>query len=558
MASPAADTERSTTSYASRAEPGASADIAQRVVLPSSDVQGGGEGSSQLVIVRSVDGEEVHRQEVLAEETCGTLRRALKAAGVVGAASAQLLVGASTAQDWQRISDITSSNPAEITFVRCRLHFEGFWMKRTGRPDGNGSEGVFILRDPRQGAESSVSLELHKARIPEEAPRHSETVSFSGGDELMWLTPSSLCGTSWTSFSFSADEEGSKLVGATRHMRFANAAEFELVRRSDEAAVLEALHQQGNLSASDERFKKLLEASVKAQESPVTCIAERRLLQVRDVEGRPVRQVWLVPGATCGRLRRSLIAFPFSERPWPSVGHWRGCYAGEAMDWATFQVDGTELEDSDALPLAPSGDFRAVTCIETSMPPKPASSSSESCFTADSILWVCRAGGNREEARRFSELQVGEMVRTGARQPCDRYRRVMKIWPTKLAERSFLEVVKLGKGCALTAHHPVWSESEKKWLKASQLAAPMPRIEPIVYGLELEGHVDTVLVGDTICAAIGVYCGPAFAAGGWNVFTRKTTYCDSQPCKKCDVAVHADIDFSCVSSEDLDVRYSPY
>ena len=81
------------------------------------------------------------------------------------------------------------------------------------------------------------------------------------------------------------------------------------------------------------------------------------------------------------------------------------------------------------------------------------------------------------------------------------------------------------------------------------------------YTLELEGHVDTVLVGaqreaSVVCAALGVYCGESF---GWNIFTRKTKPCQKWPaCDKCHVAVMPALDFTNVTSDMLKQLYKPY
>ena len=80
------------------------------------------------------------------------------------------------------------------------------------------------------------------------------------------------------------------------------------------------------------------------------------------------------------------------------------------------------------------------------------------------------------------------------------------------------------------------------------------------YTLELEGHVDTVLVGSletaVVCAALGVYCGESF---GWNIFTRKTRPCRKWPhCDKCHVAVLPALDFSDVTQDMLAKRYKSY
>jgi hypothetical protein len=164
------------------------------------------------------------------------------------------------------------------------------------------------------------------------------------------------------------------------------------------------------------------------------------------------------------------------------------------------------------------------------------------CLAGDCLLRL--RDGSR---RRMDALAVGDHVATGAGD----YRRVVRLWPAAV---DAVAVVEVAAGCFLTPNHPV--RFGGAWRRAGELGAVEHRGRGVVYGLELEGHVDTVLVGDgAVVAAVGVYCGPAF---GWNVFTRKSARCDRLRCAACDVCVDAALDFSKVAPADLDVEYAPY
>ena len=164
------------------------------------------------------------------------------------------------------------------------------------------------------------------------------------------------------------------------------------------------------------------------------------------------------------------------------------------------------------------------------------------CLAGDCVLRL--RDGSR---RRMDALAVGDHVATGA----GGHRRVVKLWPAAV---DAVAVVEVAAGCFLTPNHPV--RFGGAWRRAGELGAVEHRGRGVVYGLELEGHVDTVLVGDgAVVAAVGVYCGPAF---GWNVFTRKSARCDRLRCAACDVCVDAALDFSKVAPADLDVEYAPY
>ena len=164
------------------------------------------------------------------------------------------------------------------------------------------------------------------------------------------------------------------------------------------------------------------------------------------------------------------------------------------------------------------------------------------CLAGDCVLRL--RDGSR---RRMDALAVGDHVATGA----GGHRRVVRLWPAAV---DAVAVVEVAASCFLTPNHPV--RFGGAWRRAGELGAIEDRGRGVVYGLELEGHVDTVLVGDgAVVAAVGVYCGPAF---GWNVFTRKSIRCDRLRCAACDVCVDAALDFSKVAPADLDVEYAPY
>eukprot|EP00929_Paragymnodinium_shiwhaense_P001226 TRINITY_DN101452_c0_g1_i1.p1 TRINITY_DN101452_c0_g1~~TRINITY_DN101452_c0_g1_i1.p1 ORF type:complete len:414 (-),score=42.77 TRINITY_DN101452_c0_g1_i1:358-1599(-) len=184
---------------------------------------------------------------------------------------------------------------------------------------------------------------------------------------------------------------------------------------------------------------------------------------------------------------------------------------------------------------------------------RPACSSSDccNCFTGDCLFEVLGRDANTQ-LRQLSDLNVGDVVATGAPLRKHAFRRITRIWPSVVTSQR-TDVVQLAPGCIVTANHPAYMNGA--WKPAASLGEATTHTVDIVYGIELEGHVDTLLVGGVVCAALGVYCGPSF---GWNIFTRRTTLCDSQPCCKCDVAVDRSIDFSNIQLRDLDGRYEPY
>ena len=75
-------------------------------------------------------------------------------------------------------------------------------------------------------------------------------------------------------------------------------------------------------------------------------------------------------------------------------------------------------------------------------------------------------------------------------------------------------------------------------------------------------HPDLSLITSPPPSPSRVYCGPSFAAGGWNIWTRKSTYCDQHftpdGCVKCRVAVHPNMNFGSVTQKDLQKRFPPY
>merc|ERR1712045_18267 len=136
----------------------------------------------------------------------------------------------------------------------------------------------------------------------------------------------------------------------------------------------------------------------------------------------------------------------------------------------------------------------------------------------------------------------------------DGFRRITRIWRSRDRIHRLCE---LSPGCRLTVDHPVWWSEQ--WRKPKTIVRPVEHDATtgggVVYNLEVEGHVDTVLVGGLLCSTLGLYCGEDF---GWNVFTRKTRPCDTQPCAKCARVVIPDLDFSRLSNADLKREFAPY
>merc|ERR1712187_325766 len=106
--------------------------------------------------------------------------------------------------------------------------------------------------------------------------------------------------------------------------------------------------------------------------------------------------------------------------------------------------------------------------------------------------------------------------------------------------------------------HPVLVN--QNWCRPEDLLPGVVSSEPAVYQLEIEGHLDTALVGSGggfVCALLGRYCGEDF---GWNIFTRKTVRCDCRPCAKCAAAYVPGLTFehTKITKRMLEARYEAY
>lgn len=212
-----------------------------------------------------------------------------------------------------------------------------------------------------------------------------------------------------------------------------------------------------------------------------------------------------------------------------------------------------------------SGDVITVVRKEKPPPPPPPRASWDGnchcthgrCFTPDSVVRVLQGGV--EVKRFFKEVKVGDMVRTGPGEGLGFFRRVQRVWkhlPHPSDEP--LPAYDLAEGCRITIGHPALVNGI--WRRPETICKEIASFETVVYQLEVEGHIDTVLVGSSsgvVCALLGCYCGEDF---GWNVFTRKTVRCDNQPCKKCSKAYipgHT-FDHTKITSRMLEARYEPY
>lgn len=239
-----------------------------------------------------------------------------------------------------------------------------------------------------------------------------------------------------------------------------------------------------------------------------------------------------------------------------------------------FFVDGEELATTTAIgdTSVVSGSIISLVRVKKPKPkPKPVvtrraiSPDSDdwrcTCFTNACIFHILKSGKQVQTVQRsMQDLQEGDMVLTGAAKVEDQYRRVTRIWrcpvPTGIAS-----TVELQPGCRLTTGHPVHLGGKQgRWCRPESIGTVEETQEKFVYTLELEGHVDTVLVGRDkqnamLCAALGVYCGESF---GWNLFTRKTLPCDVHQCRKCDVAVVKNLNFAAVTPDMLAIKYAPY
>jgi len=179
------------------------------------------------------------------------------------------------------------------------------------------------------------------------------------------------------------------------------------------------------------------------------------------------------------------------------------------------------------------------------------------CFTPDSVVRVLEDGV--EVQRLFKHVKIGDMVRTGPGKGLGFYRRVQRVWkhPSDPSEEP-LAAYELAEGCRITAGHPALVNGI--WRKPEIICKDIASFETTTYQLEIEGHIDTVLVGSSssvVCALLGCYCGEDF---GWNIFTRKTVRCDQQPCKKCAKACIPGLTFDHteITQQKLEARYEPY
>jgi len=205
-----------------------------------------------------------------------------------------------------------------------------------------------------------------------------------------------------------------------------------------------------------------------------------------------------------------------------------------------------------------------ITVVRKEKPPPPSPPSRTSynysynrCFTPDSVVRVLEAGV--EVQRVFKQVKVGDMVRTGPGQGLGFFRRVQRVWkhlPDPLEEP--LAAYELAKGCRITVGHPALVNGI--WRRPESICKDIASLETVVYQLEVEGHIDTVLVGSSygvVCALLGCYCGEDF---GWNIFTRKTARCDKQPCKKCAKACLPGLTFdhTKLTQPMVEAWYEPY
>eukprot|EP00928_Gymnodinium_smaydae_P041320 TRINITY_DN27983_c0_g1_i1.p1 TRINITY_DN27983_c0_g1~~TRINITY_DN27983_c0_g1_i1.p1 ORF type:complete len:506 (-),score=53.38 TRINITY_DN27983_c0_g1_i1:87-1388(-) len=207
-----------------------------------------------------------------------------------------------------------------------------------------------------------------------------------------------------------------------------------------------------------------------------------------------------------------------------------------------------------------SGDVINVVRIEKPPPPRWDGNThciAGRCFSPDSVVRVLEGG--KEVKRCFMHVKVGDMVRTGHGQGPDTFRRVQHVWRhPPLPSEEPLPAFELAEGCRITIGHPAMIDGV--WRKPESVCRDAASFETVVYQLEIEGHVDTVLVGSgtgVVCALLGRYCGEDF---GWNIFTRKTVRCDKQPCRKCAKACLPGLTFdhSKLTQQMLQARYEPY
>lgn len=239
---------------------------------------------------------------------------------------------------------------------------------------------------------------------------------------------------------------------------------------------------------------------------------------------------------------------------------------GEKEDLKFF-VDGEELARTRLLAETAVMEGSVISLVRVKKPPpkprpKPVAVARAwspdsvrcTCFTDSCVFHVLKSG--RPVQKSMRQLKEGDMLHTGSPVREEQFRRVTRIWqcPT-LGESATVEVIP---GCRLTTGHPV--KMGGTWRRPESCGEVELTHERQVYTIELEGHVDTVLVGRSmqeavVVAALGVYCGESF---GWNLFTRKTRPCEQPNCAKCAVAVVPSLDFRNVTSDMMAVRYPPY
>ncbi|CAE7468798.1 unnamed protein product [Symbiodinium natans] len=239
---------------------------------------------------------------------------------------------------------------------------------------------------------------------------------------------------------------------------------------------------------------------------------------------------------------------------------------GEKEDLKFF-VDGEELARTRLLSETQVMEGSVISLVRVKKPPpkprpKPVAVARAwspdsvrcTCFTDSCIFHVLKSG--RQVQKSMRELKEGDVVHTGSPVAEEQFRRVTRIWQCPAPGQS--ATVEVAPGCRLTTGHPV--KMRGAWRRPESCGEVEMTQERNVYTLELEGHVDTVLVGRSqqeavVVAALGVYCGESF---GWNLFTRKTRPCERPHCAKCAVAVVPSLDFRAVTEEMMAVRYPPY
>eukprot|EP00928_Gymnodinium_smaydae_P034628 TRINITY_DN244_c0_g1_i1.p1 TRINITY_DN244_c0_g1~~TRINITY_DN244_c0_g1_i1.p1 ORF type:complete len:541 (-),score=60.97 TRINITY_DN244_c0_g1_i1:75-1565(-) len=246
--------------------------------------------------------------------------------------------------------------------------------------------------------------------------------------------------------------------------------------------------------------------------------------------------------STVARLRRELVA------------------AGETEFDLEFSFLGEVVNDNDIISRFNGfEDGCIVNVLRKDKPPPPPPCykreySPPCCFSADSVVRVLRDA--KEVQCQFSQVKVGDLVRTSQASHDGVFRRVQRVWAHPCDPP--LETFEVAQGCRLTLGHPFVRNGS--WRRPESVCKAAASLEPMVYQLEVEGHVDTVLVGSSrgvVCALLGCYCGEDF---GWNLFTRKTVRCDKGACKKCDKACLPGLSFdeSKITEQMVRARYEPY